>query len=123
MEGTGLSVACDRVTVMTNRVSPPSLTAPTFRECLHGRVPYSVAFAPEGRTALAGSSGATLRRWEVATGKELRSFTGYYPVAFSPDGRTALSGSSDATLRLWEVATGKQLRTFTGTLGSIHSVA
>ncbi len=41
-------------------------------------------------------------RWEVATGKERRSFAGHsLPVrwvAFSPDGRMALSGCEDTTL-------------------------
>lgn len=52
----------------------------------------------------------TLRLWEVATGQELRTFTGHTNkvrgCAFGPDGRYALSASDDHTLRLWEVATG-----------------
>ena len=57
----------------------------------------SVAFSPDGRTALSGSSDKTLKLWEVATGKEIRTFTSVTDlvrsVAFLPDGRTALSGS------------------------------
>jgi WD40 repeat protein len=49
----------------------------------------------------------TLKLWDVATGKELRTFTGHskqvLSVAFSPDGRTALSSSYDATLKLWDL--------------------
>jgi hypothetical protein len=86
----------------------------------------SVAFSPDGLTALSGSDDKTLKLWEVATGKELRTFTGHsgevLSVAFSPDGRTVLSGG-DVTLKLWEVATGKELRTFTGDVNIYFSVA
>jgi WD40 repeat protein len=73
----------------------------------HSNMVHSVAFAPDGRTALSGSWDKTLKLWEVATGKELRTFRGHsdavYSVAFLPDGRTALSGSSDGTLKLWDL--------------------
>ena len=56
----------------------------------------SVAIAPDGRTALSGSYDKTLKLWDLATGKELRIFTGHSErvtsVAIAPDGRTALSG-------------------------------
>ena len=68
---------------------------------------WSVAFSPDGRTALSGSDDNTLILWDVASGSELRRFTGHrddvWSVAFSPDGRTALSGSGDETLILWQV--------------------
>jgi WD40 repeat protein len=67
----------------------------------------SIAFSPDGHTALSGSYDKTLKLWEVPTGKELRTFTGHadqvLSVAFSPDGRTALSGSTDKTLKLWDM--------------------
>jgi hypothetical protein len=94
----------------------------------HSARVVSVAFSPDGRTALSGSWDKTLKLWEVATGKELRTFTGHsdhvLSVAFSPDGRTALSGSTfDDTLKLWEVATGKELHTFMGHSDFVFSVA
>jgi WD40 repeat protein len=76
----------------------------------------SVAFSPDGTTALSGSSDKTLRLWDVATGQELRTFKGHMEqvrsVAFSPDGRTALSGSDDKTLRLWRIDTVTDLIAF-----------
>jgi WD40 repeat protein len=56
---------------------------------------------------LSGSRDNTLKLWDVATGKELRTLTGHTDevasVVFSPDGRTALSGSRDMTLKLWDL--------------------
>jgi len=44
----------------------------------------------------------------VASGRELRTFTGHtdivWSVAFSPDGARALSGSDDDTLKLWDLS-------------------
>jgi hypothetical protein len=86
---------------------------------------YSVAFSPDGRTALAGGQG-WLRLWDVASGKLLREFADSYDegrsVAFSADGRTALTGG-DRAVRLWDIATGKQRRTFTDDASYVGSVA
>ncbi len=85
----------------------------------------SVAFSADGRMALTGSTEA-LTLWDIATGKVIRTFTGYRgvisAVAFSPDGRMALSGSSDKTLKLWDITTGKEITTFTGHKSEITSV-
>src|SRR5438128_2288007 len=37
----------------------------------------AVAFSPDGRTALSASDDHTLRLWDIATGKEVRTFTGH----------------------------------------------
>ncbi len=87
----------------------------------------SVAFSPDGRLALSGSSDDTLKLWEVATGREVRTLAGHsasvFSVAFSPDGRLALSGSKDKTVRVWDVATGRPLRTLRGHSEYVNSVA
>ena len=76
----------------------------------------SVAIAPDGRTALSGARDKTLKLWDLATGKELRTFTGHSDgvtgVAIAPDGRTALSASSDKTLMLWDFTRGVAQRAF-----------
>ena len=93
----------------------------------HSEDVHSVAFAPDGLTALSGGGDNLIRLWDVATGKPLRIFTGHAnpveAVAFSPDGRTALSGSLDDTLKLWDIGTGKELRTLKGSSFRILSVA
>ncbi len=86
----------------------------------------SVCLSPDGRFALSGSEDKTLKLWEVATGRCLRTFKGHthyvFSVCLSPDGRFALSGSEDKTLKLWEVATGRCLRTFKGHTHYVFSV-
>jgi hypothetical protein len=68
--------------------------------------------------AIAAALGQDSKLWDLATGKELRTFTGHSDsvnnVAFAPDGRTALPGSEDKNLKLWDLATGWELRTFAG---------
>ena len=86
----------------------------------------SVAFSPDSRTALSGSEEA-LTLWDIKTGKQIISFTGYggaiSSVAFSSDGRTALSGSSDNTMKLWDIATGREIRTFAAHKVGVTAVA
>lgn len=87
----------------------------------------SVAFSPDGRTALAGSCAqrnsdgdcvrGDITLWDAARGARIRVFEPGHPasvlaLAFSPDGRTALSGAADMTLALWSVERGARIRVF-----------
>jgi WD40 repeat protein len=87
----------------------------------------AVAFSPDGKLALSASEDKTLKIWDVAARKELRTLKGHqsevYAAAFSPDGKLAVSGSEDRTVRLWDVATGKELWTFTGHNDAVYAVA
>jgi WD40 repeat protein len=65
-----------------------------------------VAFSPDGKHALTGSSDKTAKLWDVATGAEVRTFSGHTgtmaSVAFSSDGKYVLTGSWDGTAKLWD---------------------
>jgi len=93
----------------------------------HSGQVYAVAFSPDGRYALSGSGDATMKLWEVSTGREIRTFSGHTgqiaAVTISPDGRYALSGSGDATVKLWELSSGREIRTFQGHPYGVRSVA
>ena len=59
----------------------------------------------------------TIKLWDVASGRELRTLRGHQTVisvAFSPDRRILASGSLDNTIKLWDVANGRELRTLRG---------
>jgi WD40 repeat protein/uncharacterized caspase-like protein len=64
-------------------------------------------YSPDGRFVLSGGRDRTLKLWDAATQRELRTFTGHTTwvdaLAFSPDGRTAVSAAG-AELRVWNVA-------------------
>ncbi len=57
----------------------------------------------------------TIKIWDVATQKELRTFTGHTSaiesIDFSPDGRLLASASDDGSTFLWDTKTGEHLLT------------
>jgi WD40 repeat protein len=74
-----------------------------------------VAFSPDGKTILTGSSDHTGRLWDAATGRPigapLQHQDSVDAVAFSPDDKTVLTGSKDETARLWDAVTAKPIGT------------
>ena len=75
----------------------------------HSLAVSSLAFSPDGRQALSGGMDSTVKLWDIATGRLLRTFIGHSEpvnsVVFSPDGASVASGSNDKTVRLWDAAT------------------
>ena len=99
----------------------------------NNRFVTSICMSVNGKYALTGSyDKKTLRQWDMATGKYLRTFKWLNhfvnSVCISADGKYALSGSgmlllkNDDTLKLWDMATGKCIRTFRGHAYNVTSV-
>ena len=83
----------------------------------HTEIVSTVAFSPDGKQILTGSFDKTLRLWETATGKEIKTFDGpaghhdlVLSVAFRPDGHILASGSADKTAKLWDHRQGRRQR-------------
>jgi len=93
----------------------------------HSQPVQSVALSPDGRVLASGSLDHTIKLWNVASGRELRTLVGHSggveSVAFSPDGRILASGSWDKTIKLWDVASGQALRILVGHTDGVTTVA
>jgi WD40 repeat protein len=74
-----------------------------------------LSFSPDGQLLAATErDAASIRLWDAATGKKIRSLPGHsrrvWCFCFSADGKSLASGDDNGTVRLWDVATGKELR-------------
>jgi hypothetical protein len=93
----------------------------------HSRSVFAVAYSPDGKRILSGSSDRALKVWDAATGQHwltLKGHTGTVrSVAFSPDGKRIVSGSSDRTLKIWDAETGQENITLKGHFPRVTRVA
>lgn len=92
----------------------------------HKHFVRGVTITPDGRRAVSGSEDATVRVWDLGTGRCLAtlkgSTNGVNDVAVLPDGRRAVSGSEDATMRVWDLETGQCLATFEGHTDMVRGI-
>jgi WD40 repeat protein len=84
-----------------------------------------VAFSSDGTKILSGSNDDTIKLWDVLTGKEIRTFTGFSyaieDIAFSPNNKYMISASD--VIKLWDISSGKVIRTFARNQNNVSSVA
>jgi WD40 repeat protein len=76
---------------------------------------WSAAFSHDGKYIATASVDDTVKIWDRATGKNLRTLTGHnegaYGVDFSPDDRTLAAACGNGKVKLWNVATGREMTT------------
>jgi WD40 repeat protein len=85
-----------------------------------------IAFSPDGQLLASGSADNTIKLWDTASKREVRTLAGHNggikAVAFRPDGQWLASGAIDGNIKFWDVATGKEMRNLSGN-GSVTTVA
>jgi WD40 repeat protein len=76
----------------------------------HEQSVNAVAFSPDGKAVLTGSTDQTARLWDAATGQPVRAPMRHQDfvlaVAFSPDGKTILTGARSHA-QPWDAGTGQ----------------
>ncbi len=85
---------------------------------MHERGIQSIAISSDARLALTGSGRATVRLWELSSGRCLRRLEveafELNLIAFTPDGPLAITGEWDGSARVWDIAGGRCLHTLKG---------
>jgi RNA polymerase sigma factor (sigma-70 family) len=92
------------------------------------RVVYSAAFSPDEKyVATAEGPDKLVTIWDVKSGKEVRTLTGFKgmatAVAFSPEEKILASSDGAGLVRLWDAKTGKSLAKLKGPIGGGGSLA
>ncbi len=75
----------------------------------------ALAYSPDGKYVVSGSTDGTARVCDVVTGVEVARMLHdepVYAVAFSPDDRLVASGSDDGAVRVWDASTGAEVVRF-----------
>jgi WD40 repeat protein len=80
----------------------------------------TVVISHDGRIAVSGGVGRTLRVWDLPSGTQRHLLRGHagtiFSIALSEDATLAVSASEDRTVRCWDLRAGRLLATFTGEL-------
>ena len=86
-----------------------------------------LSLSQDGRILASGSADHSIKIWDLATGKLLRTLEGHtapvWSVVLSQDGKTLVSGSQDGTIKIWDVETGKVRHELSEHTGTVYSVA
>ncbi|MEL7146225.1 MAG: WD40 repeat domain-containing protein, partial [Bacteroidota bacterium] len=76
----------------------------------HEAVVKSAVYSPDGSYLFTASRDQTVKMWEVATKREIKSFAGHTStvndLAISGDGKSLATSSADKTAAVWDIITG-----------------
>lgn len=93
----------------------------------HTDAVLDVAYSPDGKHLITGSSDKTAKIWDAVSGRELLTLSGHTDevngVAFSPDGSRVATASYDKTAKVWDAISGKELFTLSGHTDQVWDVA
>lgn len=102
------------------------LDSSCFMQQGHTDIVNSVDFSTDGTVLVSGSDDATLRLWDVATGRRvatpIKAQSRVKSVCLSPDGLSVAGGLADGRVCLWDVKTGELKIVFRGHKKSVKSV-
>jgi len=83
------------------------------------------SFSRDSRLLATASEDLTVKLWDVASGRLMRTFRGHRhwvsAAAFSPDSMMIASAAYDGTVRIWDVRTGRAIRTLSRAQTQIHT--
>lgn len=122
------------------------VAAPTASEAAASNSPYvvlpsightssvqAIALSRDGKLTVSASADKSVKVWDNATGKLLRTFSDHRDevtsVVFLPDGVTVISAGGgvgaegDNSIRIWDARTGQIFRTLIGHMAKITSLA
>jgi WD40 repeat protein len=105
-------------TASSNNLPPPKKTSPGI---------FGLRISRDGRTIVTGHFNGTVKLWELASGRVLRTMDGHTDVVYkgvlSPDEKLLASCSRDGKIKIWDASTGVELRTLTGHTRPVKAVA
>lgn len=86
----------------------------------------SVAISSDGKYMISGSRDATIKLWDLPSGKEIQIFKGHKDcinsIAISHDSNRIVSASDDKTIKVWDLNSTKEIQTFKGHKNRVTSV-
>jgi len=91
-------------------ISPDEVKNHTRLPAAHRSRVVALAFSPDGKWLVSGSTDGTAQLWNVATellhGEPLRHDSAVWAVAFDANSRFLVTGCRDGSVNVWDVATG-----------------